>query len=129
MIDYPLVEAWYVTLGSNGSWISDRLKQAKQEKAPFTATHKNVDGTWSTIEDCHSPATLRVICDYVYTRPDNEQALEAIDKQMTVVGQEQMDIIAKRASRENLLAWAEQLETETERRCIIEKLRAAAEIT
>lgn len=50
-MDYVYVRAWGKNMGSHASYIADLVAQARKDKAPENATHKNADGTWSTMDD------------------------------------------------------------------------------
>lgn len=54
---YPYIVWWGKSLGSFDYYIEAQLKLAEQTNAPVTATYRQQDGTWATIEGITNPNT------------------------------------------------------------------------
>jgi hypothetical protein len=63
-LDYPYIRAWGWMMGSLPYYIDEQVKLARQDKAPQTATYRNDDGSWNTIEGCKRLDTRRLVTDH-----------------------------------------------------------------
>jgi len=58
MNDYPYVIAWGKMMRSEGYYIENQLRKAREDGAPVTAVYRGDDGAWVTLDQCH-PDTQR----------------------------------------------------------------------
>ena len=56
-MDYPYIYKWSGMLLSNQGWTQHEVAQAKRDKAPQNATHRNSDGTWATTDGITNTGT------------------------------------------------------------------------
>lgn len=66
--DYPYIRAWDRMMNSHGGWTEDQLTRARAEKAPPTATWRDLDGTWHTFDQITREETKALLERFVSER-------------------------------------------------------------